>query len=255
MNPEVVSTWNGQLIALSYVISFFGSLVALRAASLMRRADGSISRVNTVAAGLALGGIGVWSMHFIGMIALKLDVASGYSLIETLVSLVAAVAAASLALAYVAKESGDLKRIAIAGTLLGLGVAVMHYLGMYGMRFGGYVAWNLGVVLVSVLIAIAAASAALWLAFNTPTRGFRVMAALVMGVAVCTMHYTGMAAADYVCTVANRRAFPDGFGVISATQLPMLVTGLALGMALLIFIDQVMQHLQGQDERASSLAG
>jgi NO-binding membrane sensor protein with MHYT domain len=248
MNNAVVSTWNSQLIALSYVISFFGSLVALRAASLMRRADGGISMLNTGAAGLALGGIGVWAMHFVGMVALELDVASGYSLLETLISLVAAVAAASLALAYVAKEAGSVPRTVVAGALLGLGVAVMHYLGMYGLRFGGYVAWNLGVVALSVFIAIAAATAALWLAFHTPARGARVLAALVMGVAVCTMHYTGMAAADYVCTVADRRAFPSGFGIIGASQLPVLVTGVALSIAALIFIDQVMQHMQAREE-------
>ena len=247
MSSAVVSTWNSQLIALSYIISVLGSYVALRAASLMRGADGRISRVNTVAAGLALGGIGVWAMHFIGMVALKLDVASGYSLVETLVSLVAAVVAASLALAYVARDSASFKRIAIAGTLLGVGVAVMHYLGMYGLRFGGYVAWNFGVVAISVLIAVAAATAALWLAFNTPARGLRVVAALVMGIAVCSMHYTGMAAANYICTTADRRAFPGGFGVISSAQLPMLVTGVAVGITLLIFVDQVMQRLQLQE--------
>jgi NO-binding membrane sensor protein with MHYT domain len=246
MNSAVVSTWNVPLIILSYVISVLGSFVALRAASLMRGPDGSISRVNTLAAGLAMGGIGVWSMHFIGMVALKLDVANGYSLVETLVSLVAAVGAASLAMLYVAKDSSSLKRMGVAGALLGVGVAVMHYLGMYGMRFGGYVAWNYTVVAGSVAIAMAAATAALWLAFNTPTLAFRVIAALVMGVAVCTMHYTGMAAADYVCTTADRLAFPQGFGVISSTQLPMLVTGVALGIGLLIFVDQVMQNMQAQ---------
>ena len=71
-----------------------------------------------------------------------------------------------------------------------------------------------------------------------------------MGAAVCTMHYTGMAAADYICTTTNRRAFPDGFGIISSTQLPLLVTGVALGIALVIFIDQMMQRMQAQEEQA-----
>lgn len=246
MNSTVVSTWDSQLVALSFVISVLGSFVALAAANMMRHADGSLSRVNTLAAGLALGGIGVWSMHFIGMAALKLDVTTGYSLIETLVSLVAAVAAATLALMYVAKDSTSLLRIAVAGAVLGIGVAVMHYLGMYGVRIGGYIAWNYGVVALSVLIAMAAASAALWLAFNTPTLGFRVLAAVVMGVAVCSMHYTGMAAADYICTTADRRAVPEGFGVIRAGQLPLLVACVALAITALIFMDQVIQRFQGR---------
>ena len=242
MNSTVVSTWNSQLVALSFVISVLGSFVALAAANMMRHADGSLSRVNTLAAGLALGGIGVWSMHFIGMAALKLDVTTGYSLIETLVSLVAAVAAATLALMYVAKDSTSLMRV--AGAVLGIGVAVMHYLGMYGVRIGGYIAWNYGVVALSILIAVVAASAALWLAFNTPTLGFRGLAAVVMGVAVCTMHYTGMAAADYICTTADRNAVPQGFGVIRAGQLPLLVACVALGITVLIFVDQGIQRFQ-----------
>lgn len=255
MESAVVSTWNVPLVVLSYIISVLGSFVALRAASLMRQPDGRISRVNTLAAGLALGGIGVWSMHFIGMVALKLDVASGYSLTETLISLIAAVVAASLALRFVAQNSANLTRIVIAGALLGIGVAVMHYLGMYGLRFGGYVTWNLSVVAGSVLIAVVAATAALWLAFNTPTFARRAMAALVMGVAVCTMHYTGMAAADYICTTADRRAFPGGFGVISAAQLPMLVTGVALGIMLLIFVDQLMQRSVDNTDAGSPKLG
>jgi NO-binding membrane sensor protein with MHYT domain len=243
MNSAVVSTWNHDLIALSYVISVLGSFVALRAAGLMRRTDGRISRVNTLAAGLSMGGIGVWSMHFIGMVALDIDVASGYSLVETLASLIAAVLGASLALAYVAKGSGGLTRICTAGALLGLGVAVMHYLGMYGMRFGGYISWDPGLVLLSVAIAMAAATAALWLAFNTPGGVLRTLAALVMGIAVCTMHYTGMAAANYVCTTANRTEFPNTFGFIRADQLPLLVTGVACSILLLILIDQIAQKM------------
>ena len=255
MNSAVVSTWNAQLIALSYIISVLGSFVALRAASLMRLPDGRISRVNTLTGGLAMGGIGVWAMHFIGMVALKLDLASGYSLTETLVSLVAAVAAASLALLYVAKDSSSLQRIAVAGALLGLGVAVMHYLGMVGMRFGGYVTWSYGVVALSVLIAMAAATAALWLAFNAPAGGARLLAAGVMGVAVCTMHYTGMAAADYICTTTDRRALPAGFGIIGSADLPLLVTGVAVGIMLLIFVDQLMQRMAGPPDDPGSAVG
>lgn len=244
MNSAVVASWNIQLVALSFLISVVGSFAALTAANRIRRADGSLDFANLATAGFAMGGIGVWSMHFVGMAALKLDVATGYSLTETLISLVAAVVAATLALMYVAKDAHSLKRIVGAGAVLGVGVAVMHYLGMFGVRFNGYVQWNYAVVGVSVLIAVVAATAALWLAFNTHTWTLRGLAAVLMGVAVCTMHYTGMSAADYVCTSANRRLFPIGWGVIGASDLPTVVIAVSLTIALLILVDQVVQRMQ-----------
>src|SRR3954469_23941550 len=139
MNPLVTTSYQFAYVALSFVISVLGSFVALTAATRVRQRNGSISLVNTVSAGLALGGIGVWSMHFIGMVALKLDLASGYSMVETLVSLVAAIAATALALGFVARRPDHLPTLVVAGFLLGLGVVVMHYLGMLGMRFSGYI--------------------------------------------------------------------------------------------------------------------
>ncbi|MFC5497632.1 MHYT domain-containing protein [Caenimonas terrae] len=113
---------------------------------------------------------------------------------------------------------------------------------MYGMRFGGRFDWSIGLVGLSVLIAIVAAIAALWLAFNTNTWLARGGAALLMGVAVCAMHYTGMAAADLICTTAYRSKLPRGFGVISALDLPALVITLALGIAALLAVQQLVQR-------------
>ena len=197
-NELVETSWRMGLVALSYGIAVLGSFVALTAAQRIRRRTG-ISWLNLLAAGTALGGIGVWSMHFTGMLALNLGMGSGYSMVETLVSLVAAVAATSVALAFVARRPESGLRVLGAGTLLGLGVAFMHYLGMYGMRFPGFIVWSVPTVVLSVAIAVVAASAALWLSFRTGSLGMRALAAAVMGAAVCSMHYTGMAAADFVC--------------------------------------------------------
>ena len=170
------------LVALSYAIAVLGSFVALTAARRIRGEQGGTRWLNVLAAGSALGGIGVWSMHFTGMLALRLGMGSGYAMAETLVSLVAAVAATSAALAFVAQRPDSNVRVLGAGALLGLGVAFMHYLGMAGMRFPGFIVWSWDVVGLSVLIAVAAASAALWLAFRT--LGFAVISS--MGLAVLT---------------------------------------------------------------------
>jgi NO-binding membrane sensor protein with MHYT domain len=241
MNSVVNAGLDTTYVALSFLIAVIGSFIALSAARRIVRPDGSIHGTNVLAAGAALGGIGVWSMHFVGILALKADLAIGYSMTETLVSLLAAVAATSLALYFVAGNN-TLTRVVTAGTILGLGVCVMHYLGMYGMRFGGRFDWSAGLVALSVAIAIVAAIAALWLAFNTNTWLARVGAALLMGVAVCAMHYTGMAAADLICTTAYRSKMPRGFGVISALDLPMLVIALSLGIAALLGAQQLFQR-------------
>jgi NO-binding membrane sensor protein with MHYT domain len=242
MGTVVTSNYHVGYVFISYCISVLGGFVALTAASRIRRPDGGISLVNTIAAGMALGGIGVWSMHFMGMLALQLNVGSSYSLVETLTSLVAAIIASSLALGFVAREPENTGRLLVAGFLLGIGVVVMHYLGMYGMKIGGYIQWDYGVVAVSVVIAIITATTALWLALNTASTLMRLAAGFLMGGAVCAMHYTGMFAANFICTAADPSAAPQGFGYISSAQLPNLVGFGALTMAVLLVVHQFAQE-------------
>ena len=147
---------------------------------------------------------------------------------------------------------GKAPRLLGAGFLLGMGVVFMHYLGMFGMKFGGSIQWDLAVVGASAVIAVVAATAALWLAFNTRGLGVRALAALVMAVAVCAMHYTGMAAAEFICTTPNRDAVPQGFGYMSRINLPMFVTIAAFTMALLISIDQLFQRANAQVKRPAA---
>ena len=244
-NGELLSpSYEVSLVLLSYVLAVVGSFIALTAARRIRFGEQGISLFNLLAASTALGGIGVWSMHFTGMLALDLGMASGYSVLETVVSLIAAIVATAAALAYVARDPGSSKRILLAGSLLGLGVAVVHYLGMFGMRFPGFIVWSWELIALSVVIAMVAASAALWLAFRTRSISLRIVAALVMGVAVCSMHYTGMAAADFVCTVASDERFAtmQGFLVIGASDLPALTGILAVGMSLMIAYEQWLQR-------------
>jgi NO-binding membrane sensor protein with MHYT domain len=249
MNSVVTTGYDPFFVALSFLLALVGSFVALTAATRIRQADGQLSMTNTISSGVALGGIGVWSMHFVGMLALKVDVASSYSLAETGTSLVAAIVATSLALGFVAQAPGQTSRLLGAGFLLGMGVVFMHYLGMFGMKFGGFIQWDFAVIGISALIAVVAATAALWLAFNTRGLGRRALAAVVMAVAVCAMHYTGMTAAEFICTTPNRDAVPQGFGYMSRINLPMFVTIAAFTMALLISIDQLFQRVKTESNR------
>lgn len=237
----VLTSYQWGYVALSYAFAVLGSLVALSAASRIRQRDGSIHLGNTFAAGLALGGIGVWSMHFIGMVALRMDVGSSYAIDETVVSLVAAVIGSALALGFVARAPRQVARVLGAGFVLGMGVVAMHYLGMHGMRIPGFIRWNMGLVGASAVIAVVAATAALWLAFNTRGLGARAAAALLMGVAVCAMHYTGMSAADFICTSPDRGIAPKGPGLVNLAFLPNIVTFGAMTIAALIVVYQLYQ--------------
>lgn len=201
------------LVALSYLVAVLGSYTALQLAMAIPAARTAGQRFGAVLmAGAAIGVGGIWAMHFIGMIACDLGMEVGYDPVLTAVSAVISFGACSLGL-YVA-GSGEFSwaKLVSGGVYMGLGVAGMHYLGMYAMRLPATQSYNGSLVAVSVAIAIVASVAALWLAFNLRGRWQMIGSALVMGLAVCGMHYTGMVAVDFL---------PDD------TQLP---AGVDLGM-------------------------
>jgi NO-binding membrane sensor protein with MHYT domain len=197
-------TYSPGLVALSYLISFAGSLTALMCARRMVRSDGKTQFSMLACAAVALGGIGIWSMHFVGMLAYRLPVSIRYDLVLTGISLVAAILISGVAL-YLAGGRRKFSRPGwlAASLLAGLGVCVMHYMGMYAMNMRASMELDPAIVALSVVIAITAAAAALWLAFNLSNLIHQLIAAAVMGLAVCTMHYVGMSAANMVCIATS----------------------------------------------------
>ena len=246
MNPNVTTSIDPLLAALSFAFAVVGSFIALSAASRIRDGRGGVQFGNIVVAGVALGGIGVWSMHFVGMLAFKMNVGSSYAAVETLVSLAVVIAASSMTLRFAAKAPEQIGRLLLAGVFLGVSVVVMHYLGMYGLKISGYVQWNYSLVALSIVIAVVAATVALWLAFQGSTVGKRIAAAVIMGVAVCAMHYTGMLAAEFICTTENRNAVPQGFGYIAAFDLPSVVIIVTVTMMVALSIQQWFQVMSAK---------
>ncbi len=239
---EVLSpTYELGLVAVSFLISAFGAYAALAASTLVRSERGGVKRVNAAFAGVALGGVGIWSMHFLGMLAWNPGMAVGYGLTGTLLSLAVAVGVSAFALGYMAAARFSYRRLAVAGPAAGLGVSLMHFMGMGSMSFGGYLDWNWAMVTLAVLVAIVAATAALWLAFHVRRTLHRVVAAFVMAAAVCSMHYTGMAAADVVCTTASR--FERMHGLLYGDEFRVLVIVVALGAAIIVAFDVFMQRV------------
>src|SRR3954470_19461610 len=181
------------LVALSYVISVLGSYTALRLAIAIPQAPDRASALGwTLGAGTALGGGAIWSMHFIGMNAADMGVPVAYDATLTFTSLFLSILAPGVGLYMVGRGQGSAIKLALAGVLTGLGVAVMHYTGMAALIMPATIEYDPALYNLSLGIAVAAATVALWLAFNLRGNLQRFGSALVMGVAVCGMHYTGM---------------------------------------------------------------
>ncbi|MFJ6000099.1 MHYT domain-containing protein [Streptomyces sp. NPDC092370] len=178
----------------AYLMACLGGALGLRC--IVRSLLDTRSRsAGWLALGAASIGCGIWTMHFIAMIGFHVEETRvRYDAATTVLSLVVAVAVVGVGVFLVGHRGTSGATLAIAGTVTGLGVAGMHYLGMAALRLDGDVGYDPVGVAVSVLIAIGAATAALWSAVTV--RGFLASlgASLVMGVAVSGMHYTGMAA-------------------------------------------------------------
>ena len=148
-------------------------------------------------------GVGIWSMHFIGMLAFSLPVRVAYDLSITLLSLLIAIVVSGFALHTVSRASLGTRKLALAGVLMGIGIAAMHYTGMAAMQVDPAIHYQPLLFIASVVIAISAATVALWIAFSLRAdttswaRHKKAASALAMGAAISGMHYVGMAAAHF----------------------------------------------------------
>ncbi|WP_313655179.1 bifunctional diguanylate cyclase/phosphodiesterase [Pantoea sp.] len=195
-------TWDGVLVSISLIVAFIASFTALDTAGRVAVSRGWSARFWLLAGGSAMG-IGIWAMHFIGMLAMMMPVTMRYDIRLTSLSLLVAILASCLAFGQTVGGLHLTRHRLLRGSLiLGAGVAAMHYLGMYALLIEPRPEWNSVLVVLSVLIAFVASGVALWLAFHL-RKGehhlllMRGLASLVMGIAIAGMHYVGMAAATF----------------------------------------------------------
>lgn len=210
-------SYNWLLVGLSFFVAVFGSFTALQLMRGIRSAEGSARVFWLVMAAFALGGGAIWTMHFIGMIAYRTPMEVGYDLGMTFLSLLIAVLVVGLGIYILSKKQDSVAVLLIAGVITGLGVASMHYTGMEAMIMAADVTYDPLLFGVSLVIAVVAATAALWLAFNLEGGMQMFAASIVMGIAVCGMHYTGMAA--MIMT-------PNGVDVVASSGMEPLTLGL-----------------------------
>ncbi|MFW7206265.1 putative bifunctional diguanylate cyclase/phosphodiesterase [Enterobacter sp. BNK-13] len=227
-------SWDPVLIAISYLVAFIASFVALDSAGKIPLSSRKAALFWRMAGGISLG-IGIWSMHFIGMLSMQMPMMMRYDLWLTLASLGVAVIASTTALDIaVAGKKRSLFRPIVATAILSAGVVSMHYIGMAALMLDGSIIWDRRIVGLSVVIAMVASGTALWLAFRLRDKGIfieRLLAALVMAAAICAMHYTGMSAAHYP---EMSHTLPGGIGELGLSIWVSVTTLCLLGVMLII---------------------
>ena len=251
--------YDAPLVALSVLIAVLASYSALDLAGRVRGAARAYRPAWVGMAALVMGG-GIWAMHFIGMLALRMDMPAGYATGGTVLSLLVAVGATGAAFAWVCRAGARRWDVLPAGALMGGGVAAMHYTGMAAMRMPADVVYSWPLVALSVAVAVAASTAALWLALRDSGVGQKLGAAAVMGFAVYGMHYCGMLAATFVHHDAPASPAAGGLDGIPPEMLALYVAGatfLILFLALLASsFDQarVQRDLLASEERFRAAA-
>ncbi|MBN4668064.1 EAL domain-containing protein [Pandoraea nosoerga] len=251
-----VSTYDPLLVALSILVATLASYTALDMTGRIVSARGSVARWWLAGGAFAMG-VGIWSMHFIGMLAFDLPIPLGYDPAITLLSLLIAVVFSAFALWLVCLDTLPWHRLAFGAILMGIGVASMHYTGMAAMRMEPGIHYTPWIFCLSVLIAIAASGAALWIAFSlrrhSPrTRQLRAGAAVVMGLAIVGMHYTGMAAAEFPFGIVCRAAGSTG---ATGWLAVVVVVGTLAVLAIALTVSVLDFRLESQTSKlAKSLA-
>ncbi|MGI4813037.1 MAG: putative bifunctional diguanylate cyclase/phosphodiesterase [Janthinobacterium lividum] len=230
------------LVCLSVAVAVFASYTALDLAGRIRAIGASKAPQQLwLMAGAGAMGTGIWSMHFIGMLAFRLPIPLGYDARITAASFVIAVAVSYVALFVVTRNQMTMPRLAAGGLLMGSGIAGMHYTGMAAMQMDPAITYSPGLFVLSILIAMAAAITALWMTFrlrDSRIRGVipkRIGSAFILGGAIAGMHYVGMSAANFatgsICGAANG---------INASWLAVTVGGGTLSVLVLTLVCSVL---------------
>ena len=206
----VTGTYDPYLVALSILVAALASYTALDLGGRVAAARGLARRVWLAAAAITMGG-GIWSMHFVAMLAFIMPTPMSYDIGLTTLSLVVAMFVTGGGFYVISRHSGSPLRLVLSGIFMGLGIAAMHYIGMAAMREHVELSYDRIFVALSLIIAIGASTAALWLAFRTTDLGQKLIAAVVMGLAISGMHYTAMVGTSFSAhgPVPEARGYPS----------------------------------------------
>src|SRR5437870_11374035 len=235
-NMAMVSSYDYRLVVLSVVIAIFASYAALDLAGRTTAARGRV-RLAWLIGGATAMGVGIWSMHYIGMLAFSLPVPVLYDWPTVLLSLLAAVFAAAVALFLVSRQRMGWLRALTGSAIMGSGIATMHYTGMAAMRLPAMCFFDPLLLTLSIVFAIVISLVALWLTFRfredrKATGWWKAASAIVMGAAIPVMHYTGMAAARFtpstVIPDTSHAVSTSSLGIVGVNAVTLVVLSVAV---------------------------
>jgi len=236
-SSTLAATYDLRLVILSVVIAIFASYAALDLAGRVTAARNN-ARLTWLIGGATAMGIGIWSMHYTGMLAYHLPVAVYYHIPTVILSLVAAIGASFVALLVVSRPHVSAIHVATGSLAMAVGISGMHYTGMASMRTSAMHHWDTTFVVLSVVIALVVSLAALGLTFlfrdEKHDKVLKGVCSVIMGFAIPAMHYTGMAAVSY--TPMSQE--PDMTNAVDisgfANTTIIVITFVVLGAVLLI---------------------
>ncbi|PSC05129.1 sensor histidine kinase [Alsobacter soli] len=240
------------LVVLSVLIAIAASYTALDLAGRMRQTSGWPSYVWLATAALAMGG-GIWSMHFVAMLAFSIPGVSvrGYSVGLTLLSLALPIAVTAIGFHTAIRGERRIPMLLASGLVMGLGIAGMHYLGMAALRVQAQIHYDRLWVLISIVIAMVAATVALWLSFRSARFVERLFAAAAMGLAVSGMHYAAMRGMSF--TPAEAMAHEHAAVDVNPVSLALWVTGTTFLILILALVAAMFdRHFAQLAEREAS---
>ncbi|MDZ8051579.1 MAG: MHYT domain-containing protein [Aulosira sp. ZfuVER01] len=242
MSTLISGVYDFRLLILSVAIALLAAYTALDLAGQVRTSLG-YARIGWLIGGAIAMGTGIWSMHFVGMLAFCLPIPVKYDVYTVLISILAAILASGCALFVVSREVMSIPNLLGGSLLMGLGITTMHYTGMAAMHLSASIHYNYLLVGISVAIAFIVSLVALWLAFHLPDRSTsahrkqKIISAIVMGAAIPIVHYTGMAATSFhVTAVADISSVMTFDSSVLSTTIG-IVTFAILGLALLISLE------------------
>lgn len=247
---EMLTSWDYRLIATSVVSAIFGSYVALDCAGRMKSAQRTARRLWFTCGALMMG-LAIWTMHFLGMLALLMPMPVTYDERLMVLSALAAAMGSGIAFLIMNRQALGWIQMVTGSIAMGLAISTMHYTGMASMQMAARIRYDPLLFTLSVIIAITASAAALWIAFrmrqDKPGVWFwqKVGSAIVMGFAISGMHYTGMAAARYYHTgiiVTGLNMVPT-VGTFKLSDL-LIVASILFGLALLLLSAQIATERQ-----------
>ena len=239
------ASYNYYLVALSFVIAAYASYTML---SVSERLINSTDKIRWLIAGACTLGAGIWSMHFIGMMAYETNMPMSYHLGLTIFSGIIALAAAALAMYILGWGKLTIKRLLSGGPIIGLGIAGMHYMGMAAMIMPARISYDPLLFTLSIIIAVTAATAAIWIASQLASKNAKYhntlmfVAMIVMAIAITGMHYTGMAAAIYTPIPDSTMEIDDFDNTILIGTIT-LVTLLVITSSLIASLNKTEEHL------------